>query len=53
MGLEAKPVKVRAHHVIHRDVGPEKGQIVGATVKQLTSWPDDRGHFAEVFRDDE
>jgi len=51
--LEAKPVKVRAHHVIHRDVGPEKGQIVGATVKELVSWPDDRGHFAEVFRDDE
>jgi dTDP-4-dehydrorhamnose 3,5-epimerase len=51
--LSAKAVQVRAHHLIHRDVGPEKGQIVGATVKELQPWPDDRGHFAEVFRDDE
>ena len=51
--MEARPVKVRAHHVIHRDVGPEKGQIAGATVKELQCWPDDRGHFAEIFRDDE
>ena len=51
--MEARPVKARAHHLIHRDVGPEKGQIVGATVKELTCWPDDRGHFAEIFRDNE
>ena len=51
--LEARPVKVRSHHLIHRDVGPEKGQIAGATIKDLTLWPDDRGHFAEIFRDNE
>jgi dTDP-4-dehydrorhamnose 3,5-epimerase len=51
--VEAKPVEVRAHHVIQRDVGPEKGQIQGVTIKELALWPDDRGHFAEIFRDDE
>ncbi len=51
--MEAKPVKVRAHHVIHSDVGPEKGQVAGAWIKELKLWPDDRGHFAEIFRDDE
>ena len=51
--LQAKPVKVRAHHLIHRDVGVAKGQIEGAWIKDLALWPDDRGHFAEIFRDDE
>jgi dTDP-4-dehydrorhamnose 3,5-epimerase len=51
--LEAKPVKVRSHHLIHRDVGSAKGQIEGAWIKDLALWPDDRGHFAEIFRDDE
>ena len=51
--MEAKPVKVRSHHIIHRDVGPEKGQIAGAHVKELQVWPDDRGHFAEIYRDNE
>ena len=51
--LDAKPVKVRAHHMIHHEVGPAKGQIVGATIKDLALWPDDRGHFAEIFRDNE
>ena len=51
--LQAKPVKVRAHHLIHRDVGVAKGQIEGAWIKDLALWPDDRGHFAEIFRDTE
>jgi dTDP-4-dehydrorhamnose 3,5-epimerase len=51
--LEAKPVQVRAHHLIHTDVGPQKGQIDGAWIKELKLWPDDRGHFGEIFRDDE
>lgn len=51
--LEARPVQIRAHHLIHDNVGAARGQIEGATIKHLTLWPDDRGHFAEVFRDDE
>lgn len=51
--LEAKPAKVRSHHLIHSNVGPAKGQIEGATIKELKLWPDDRGHFGEIFRDNE
>ena len=51
--LETKTVEVRAHHLIHSDVGPEKGQIEGAWIKELKLWPDDRGHFGEIFRDNE
>lgn len=51
--MEAKPVRITSHHIIHHDVGPEHGQIDGVVVKKLTLWPDDRGHFAEIFRDDE
>lgn len=51
--LEARPAKIRAHHLIHGNVGAAKGQIEGALIKELKLWPDDRGHFAEIFRDDE
>ena len=51
--MPVRAIKVRSHHIIHDNVGPQKGQVAGATVKRLTLWPDDRGHFAEVFRDSE
>lgn len=51
--MNVRPVKVRSHQIIHAEVGPEKGQIAGTVIKFLASWPDDRGHFAEIFRDSE
>lgn len=51
--MDAKPVRVRKHHLIHRNVGVEKGQIADVVIKELTVWPDDRGHFAEIFRSHE
>jgi dTDP-4-dehydrorhamnose 3,5-epimerase len=48
-----RPTKVTSHHIIHTQCGPEKGQIAGTVIKLLQSWPDDRGHFAEIFRDNE
>jgi len=44
-------VKASRHAIVHSNVGPERGQIDGVVVAPLTSWPDDRGFFAEVFRD--
>lgn len=51
--MECQSTAIRRHHVIHSNVGPEKGQIAGVVIKHLQSWPDDRGHFAEIFRDHE
>lgn len=48
--MHAEPVQTRSHHLVHDNVGPERGQIQGATIKHLKVWPDDRGHFSEVFR---
>lgn len=41
---------VRSHHLIRGGRPDEEGLIVGVVVHPLTLHPDDRGHFAEVFR---
>ena len=41
------------HVIVHSNVGVAGGQIEGATIKSLTAWHDDRGFFAEIFRDNE
>jgi dTDP-4-dehydrorhamnose 3,5-epimerase len=51
--LECRPTAIRSHAIIHSNVGTGRGQIQGVVVKQLQVWPDDRGHFAEIFRDEE
>lgn len=51
--MECQVTKITEHKIIHSQVGPEKGQIEGTVIKPLTSWPDDRGHFTEIFRDHE
>lgn len=51
--MECKPTAIKSHHIIHSNVGRERGQIDGVVIKTLTSWPDDRGHFTEIFRDTE
>jgi dTDP-4-dehydrorhamnose 3,5-epimerase len=51
--MRCEITKVRKHSIIHDQVGQKGGQIDGVVVKKLVSWPDDRGHFAEIFRDEE
>ena len=51
--MDCSPTSIKSHRIIHRNVGPEQGQIDGVVIKELVSWPDDRGHFAEIFRDNE
>jgi dTDP-4-dehydrorhamnose 3,5-epimerase len=51
--MRCEITKIRKHVVVHDEVGPAGGQIDGVVVKRLVSWPDDRGHFAEIFRHDE
>jgi dTDP-4-dehydrorhamnose 3,5-epimerase len=51
--MECRPTKIVKHQIIHSNVGPEKGQIQGVFIKPLQVWPDDRGHFIEIFRDHE
>ncbi len=48
--MKVEITKIKEHRIIHDQVGPEKGQIAGVVVKNLKSWPDDRGHFTEIFR---
>ncbi|MCB9834300.1 MAG: dTDP-4-dehydrorhamnose 3,5-epimerase family protein [Planctomycetes bacterium] len=51
--MKVEITRIKEHRIIHEQVGPEKGLIEGVVIKQLKSWPDDRGHFAEIFRADE
>lgn len=51
--VDAELCKATRHAIVHDNVGPEKGQIDGVVISRLTSWPDDRGFFCEVFRDDQ
>lgn len=51
--MKCSVTKAVRHAILHDNVGIEKGQVQGATIKHLRSWPDDRGHFTEVFRHDE
>ena len=51
--MRCEITKVRKHTIIHDQGGPDSGQIAGVVIKKLTSWPDDRGHFTEIFRHDE
>lgn len=51
--MNCQLTRIKQHTVIHDNVGAEKGQIAGVVVKRLVSWPDDRGHFTEIFRHDE
>ena len=51
--MKIEVTRVARHAIIHRDVGIEAGQITGVVVKNLQSWPDDRGHFTEIFRETE
>ncbi len=51
--MKCEITKIKKHAIIQDQCGPEKGQIAGVVIKKLTSWPDDRGHFAEIFRDGE
>ncbi|MFH1277008.1 MAG: dTDP-4-dehydrorhamnose 3,5-epimerase family protein [Candidatus Eisenbacteria bacterium] len=44
---------VRIHHLIRGGRPDEEGLIRGVVVHPLTLHPDDRGHFAEVFRSDD
>ncbi|MEW6741625.1 MAG: dTDP-4-dehydrorhamnose 3,5-epimerase family protein [Planctomycetota bacterium] len=48
--MNCKPTKAKAHYIINSQVGIEKGQIADTTIKGLVVHPDDRGHFAEIFR---
>ncbi len=51
--MKCEITKVRRHTIVHDNIGADKGQIEGVVIKRLASWPDDRGHFAEIFRDQE
>jgi len=51
--LDARPVRVTAHHLIQGSAPDTRGLIDGVVVKELQVWPDDRGHFAEILRDTE
>ena len=51
--MACRATAIREHRIIHRNVGVENHQIAGVVLKDLVSWPDDRGHFAEIFRDNE
>ena len=51
--MNVEVTKATQHRIIHDNVGAEEGQIEGAIIKHLRSWPDDRGHFTEIFRHDE
>ena len=51
--MKVEVTKVTRHAIVHGEVGRDGGQIDGVRIKALTSWPDDRGHFAEIFRQDE
>lgn len=48
--MKVEVTQATAHRIIHDNVGAEGGQIEGAIIKHLKSWPDDRGHFTEIFR---
>ena len=48
--MNVEITKATRHTIVHEDIGVEKGQIDGVVVKSLKSWPDDRGHFTEIFR---
>ena len=48
--MKVEVTKIKQHAIIHDNVGPEKGQIDGVVINNMKSWPDDRGFFAEVFR---
>ncbi len=48
--MKVEVTKITRHAIVHSNVGAEKGQIDGVVVKQLVSWPDDRGFFSEVFQ---
>ena len=45
-----EPARVEGHAVIGGS-GSEEGRIDGVIVRPLTLYPDDRGHFTEIFRD--
>ena len=51
--MKCRPTSIAQHHIIHGNVGRAGGQIDGVILADLKSWPDDRGHFAEIFRDDQ
>ena len=48
--VRVEPVRARGHAVIGGS-GAEEGRIDGVVVHPIALYPDDRGHFAEVFRD--
>ena len=48
--MKVEITKITRHGIFHDNLGLEKGQIDGVVIKKLASWPDDRGHFAEIFR---
>ncbi|MBN1825949.1 MAG: dTDP-4-dehydrorhamnose 3,5-epimerase family protein [Candidatus Eisenbacteria bacterium] len=48
--VRVEPVRARGHAVIGGS-GAEEGRIAGVVVHPIALYPDDRGHFAEVFRD--
>lgn len=48
--MNVEVTKAVRHTLLHDNIGAEKGQIDGVVIKHLKSWPDDRGHFTEIFR---
>ncbi len=47
---QVEHVRVTRHEIIQQASDGTEGLIDGVTVRPLTLLPDDRGHFAEVFR---
>jgi dTDP-4-dehydrorhamnose 3,5-epimerase len=49
-GLKIQLTCVKSHVVVQGDRAGEPGTIAGVAVRPLELRPDDRGHFAEIFR---